>query len=83
MNDIRDDTPPEWVPFETILCTNDRHDMHFLYLGIGPLNLDKEEVQLFLTIPERGIAHVSWSTGEYMKKQYHDIRTCGTILHAP
>lgn len=83
MNDIRDHTPAEWVPFETILCINGAHSQHFLFLGIGPMAPGREDVQLFLALPKHGTARMSWSISSYMKDTYHDIRTCGTILRRP
>jgi len=78
---IRAVTPDWWVPFETILCENARHVNKFLYLGIGPQRVGGPDVQLFLTIAPNRIVSYSWSQGEYMAKNYHDIRFCKSPLH--
>ena len=91
---IENDTPEEWVPFDTILCENGGCSVQYLYLGIGPCSYegrstgditfvnDHQDCQLLLAIrPGRGI---TWSDGYYMRNHYHyHDRTGGHEVHWP
>jgi hypothetical protein len=76
-------TPSAWIPFETILCINNNHDVHMLYVGLGTFPprgiLPGRQVQLFVDINHH---HWAFAESNYMVTHYHDIRACETRLHS-
>lgn len=92
---LPEDTPEEWIPFDTVLCHNINHSK-YLFLGMGAysyidmsgnvVSLGPEVVQLLYDLSRindgRITVRMRWSHGSYLKDNYHIYDPVKCLTHS-